>query len=177
MRKKIYGFTLAELLVVVAIVGILIAISIPIFTVQKKKAIIAVNKANIRSARAAAAAMLYGSDESLERYENQSRTGYRYYIYDTEKGEILWEAEGENTKITYNKKGEQKRVNDVGQDYRKIALNDEKCPQIIVFVGNPDARADAKGTAPIQTAPFYEGNKVGGTNQNPFGPLPGWGAK
>ena len=33
------------------------------------------------------------------------------------------------------------------------------------------------GSAPLQTAPFYEGNEVGGTSQNPFGPKPGFGAK
>lgn len=175
MRKKNAGFTLAELLIVVAIVGILVAISIPMFTAQRKKAIIAVNKANIRSARAAAAAMLYESDESLDEFENQSRTGYRYYIYDVDKGKIVSKAVGENVSIEYNDKGDKKQVNQLGQDYRKIAEEcKEKCSKILVFVGNPDAREDAKGTSPIQTAPFYNGNKVGGTANNPFGPKPGW---
>ena len=43
------GFTLAELLIVVAIIGILVAISIPVFTSQLKKAKDATNKANARS--------------------------------------------------------------------------------------------------------------------------------
>lgn len=38
VRGNKKGFTLAELLVVVAIVGILVAISIPVFTAQLSKA-------------------------------------------------------------------------------------------------------------------------------------------
>ena len=37
-EKEKRGFTLAELLVVVAIIGVLVAISIPIFTTQLEKA-------------------------------------------------------------------------------------------------------------------------------------------
>ena len=44
------GFTLAELLIVVAIIGVLVAISIPIFTKQLEKSKEAVAVANIRSA-------------------------------------------------------------------------------------------------------------------------------
>ena len=52
LNKK--GFTLAELLVVVAIIGVLVAISIPIFTTQLAKARKGTNQANVRSAKAAA---------------------------------------------------------------------------------------------------------------------------
>ena len=47
LNKK--GFTLAELLVVVAIIGVLVAISIPIFTSQLEKAREATDQANIRA--------------------------------------------------------------------------------------------------------------------------------
>lgn len=46
------GFTMAELLIVVAIVGVLVAISIPIFTSQLEKAREAVDEANLRNAYA-----------------------------------------------------------------------------------------------------------------------------
>lgn len=47
-RKK--GFTLAELLIVVAIIGVLVAVSVPVFTAQRRKAVDAVNKANLPGA-------------------------------------------------------------------------------------------------------------------------------
>ena len=56
MKKNKKGFTLAELLIVVAIIAVLVAISIPIFTAQLKKARLATNKANARSALSAAMA-------------------------------------------------------------------------------------------------------------------------
>lgn len=49
-RRNTRGFTLTELLVVVAIVGVLVAISIPIFSKQVEKARDAASVANLRSA-------------------------------------------------------------------------------------------------------------------------------
>ena len=177
MKKNQHGFTLAELLVVIAIVGILAAISIPIFTAQRKKAVIAANQANVRAAKAAAVAMLYGSKASLERYENQPQKQYRYYRYNVKEGKIVCQAEGENAHIEYAQGSGTKKVNDLGQEYRKTAMEAKTpCTDILVYIGNPAANPYAN-TSPLQTAPFYEGNEVGGTSQNPFGPKPGFGAK
>ena len=46
------GFTLAELLIVVAIIAVLVAIAIPVFTSQLEKSREATDKANLRSAYA-----------------------------------------------------------------------------------------------------------------------------
>ena len=46
------GFTLAELLIVVAIIAVLVAIAIPVFTSQLEKSREAVDAANIRAAYA-----------------------------------------------------------------------------------------------------------------------------
>ena len=54
LRKNEKGFTLAELLIVVAIIGVLVAISIPIFTSQLEKSRDAVTLSNIRAAYAQA---------------------------------------------------------------------------------------------------------------------------
>ena len=48
------GFTLIELMIVVAIIGVLVAVSIPIFTSQLEKARDATSVANLRSAYAEA---------------------------------------------------------------------------------------------------------------------------
>jgi len=55
--KNKKGFTLAELLIVVAIVAVLVAISIPVFTSKLEKAREATDVANMRAAKAAAVAM------------------------------------------------------------------------------------------------------------------------
>ncbi len=62
LNKK--GFTLAELLVVVAIIGVLVAISIPIFTAQLEKAREATDMANIRAAYAEIAAEALTDDKN-----------------------------------------------------------------------------------------------------------------
>lgn len=48
-RNNKKGFTLAELLIVVAIIAVLVAIAIPVFGSQLEKAKIATDKANVRA--------------------------------------------------------------------------------------------------------------------------------
>ena len=66
LNKK--GFTLAELLIVVAIIAVLVAIAIPIFTAQLEKAREATDAANIRAAYAEVVAnKVSGSSEGLSK--------------------------------------------------------------------------------------------------------------
>lgn len=67
MKKTLHnkkGFTLAELLIVVAIIAVLVAIAIPIFTAQLEKSRDAVTLSNVRAAYAEAqSAYLTGSGD------------------------------------------------------------------------------------------------------------------
>ena len=76
LRNK-KGFTLAELLVVVAIIAVLVAIAIPIFTTQLEKAREAVDLANIRAAYAECASEVLTND--------QVETGYCKKVEITQK--------------------------------------------------------------------------------------------
>lgn len=77
MTKKLNnkkGFTLAELLVVVAIIAVLVAVSIPIFSAQTKKANLATNQANARAAKAAAVTSAL-SGETATAFKYDIKTG------------------------------------------------------------------------------------------------------
>jgi prepilin-type N-terminal cleavage/methylation domain-containing protein len=82
-RKDKKGFTLAELLVVVAIIGVLVAISIPIFSNQIRKARFATNLPNARSAKAA----VFTSYLDGNQPEN-------LWVYDIKTGTVIKPAYG-----------------------------------------------------------------------------------
>ncbi len=77
--KKTAGFTLVEMLIVVAIIAILIAISIPMVSKSLEKAKRATDAANERSAKAAAL-ILYMTDEKFD--------ATKTYYYNAVKGEL-----------------------------------------------------------------------------------------
>ena len=74
-KKNKKGFTLAELLIVVAIIAVLVAISIPIFSSQLEKSRDAVSVSNMRAAYAQAqAAWLTGSGDGTGTDGNTNAT-------------------------------------------------------------------------------------------------------
>ena len=64
MKKNNKGFTLMELLIVIAIIVVLVAIAIPVFNAQLEKAREATDMANIRAAYAEVSADLIMNDEA-----------------------------------------------------------------------------------------------------------------
>ena len=80
MKKNNKGFTLAELLIVVAIIAVLVAVSIPMFTSQLEKAKTSTDEANERAGKAAAVAAYLSSTDS---------TPATVYYYDASTGQAL----------------------------------------------------------------------------------------
>lgn len=74
--KKNGGFTLIEMLIVVAIIAILVAVSIPMVNASLKKAKDATDAANVRAAKAAA----------IAEYLLNGGTGTVTYCYDASTG-------------------------------------------------------------------------------------------
>lgn len=87
MCKK-RGFTVAELLIVVAIIGVLVSVSIPVFTDHIKKARLATNQANARAAYAAAMAWY------MENYNTDEQTYKDVGTYDVATGKFIPGYEG-----------------------------------------------------------------------------------
>lgn len=107
MRRKLQaklnskkGFTLVELLIVVAIIAILVAVSIPMVTGSLDKARQATDDANVRAAKGAAM-VEYLTGEELSDLETADVS----YYYDAEEGKVYKTDEVGNHDFTgYNQK-------------------------------------------------------------------------
>lgn len=92
MKKNRNGFTLAELLIVVAIIAVLVAISIPIFTSQLEKSREATDLANVRSAYARVMTAEQTTDQSSVSYRN----GTYYLDVDLKQKKADWQTSNVN---------------------------------------------------------------------------------
>jgi len=113
LNKK--GFTLMEMLIVVAIIVILVAISIPTFSSSLESAKVATDAANLRSAKAAALMSVTNGttpaatdyyDFVTGKFEDGSGTGVvrttgecsahssAWIAYDASNNKVFWTADG-----------------------------------------------------------------------------------
>ena len=99
MKNKRNGFTLAELLIVVAIIGVLVAVSIPVFSQQLEKSREATDLANVRAkyaeimAEAMGATTPYPISESVDL--KQKQTDWQAYDPVTIGGITHYKREGD----------------------------------------------------------------------------------
>lgn len=91
------GFTLAELLIVVAIIAVLVAIAIPVFTTQLEKSREATDIANVRSAYAAMIAdyITTGNDQSMTVTAKQAQVGWQ-----GQSGVLMTQIDGKEGSIS-----------------------------------------------------------------------------
>lgn len=100
LRKNEKGFTLAELLIVVAIIGVLVAISIPIFTAQLEKARDAVSVANLRTAYAEAQTLVLtgnnGEESDKAKLTIDTTSTDAYYSVAVKDVDLVGTKDGDN---------------------------------------------------------------------------------
>jgi prepilin-type N-terminal cleavage/methylation domain-containing protein len=140
-KRRNLGFTLAELLIVVAIIAVLVGVSIPIFTAQTKKAKIATVRSNIRSAKAAAYNLYL-----TEGFTNASDE-HGYYMYDIKTGKA---------ELFYSGKKWIDAITDTGYQKYSDTNNAEEIefPYIFVYVKEKNV-GEEDGKAVIQSCPSY----------------------
>ena len=95
------GFTLAELLIVVAIIAVLVAIAIPVFNAQLEKSRESVDIANVRSAYAEVVAdyLANGTGTSATVAAKQTEDGWK-----GQTGTLAVQINGVESTITYSAK-------------------------------------------------------------------------
>ena len=117
------GFTLAELLIVVAIIAVLVAVAIPVFTAQLEKSREATDIANMRSAYAYASAALL--DDSYK-----EDPWYHYTNGDIEYSCASFDAET-GTAVSDNS------ISGTGKATKPGLQGDYNLPDGIVYMGHP----------------------------------------
>ncbi len=90
MKKNNKGFTLAELLIVVAIIAVLVAIAIPVFTTRLEQSRETTDIANLRSAYAAAQVAALSGGEDGKKMKDATA-----YYYDPNNNIGLKEGSGQ----------------------------------------------------------------------------------
>ncbi len=94
------GFTLAELLIVVAIIAVLTAIAIPVFTTQLEKSREATDISNVRSAYAEAMAE-YMANGASGKYSATAQARQMKPGWEGESGAVVCRVNGTESRLAY----------------------------------------------------------------------------
>ena len=107
--KNTKGFTLMEMLIVVAIIAVLVAIAIPTFTTSLNKARVATDQANIRSGYASVMAEVLTNQITTEDTTNKGQAVSKVYtlaVDGTIKGDGITNDAAEYSTLGQPKTGE-----------------------------------------------------------------------
>ena len=129
-RDNEKGFTLAELLIVVAIIAVLVAISIPIFVSQLRKARLATNQANARAGYASAVAAQFDSDVT------DDSCSYTYDVSTAVATKDIKPATSDGDTETFQARDIASWTVDTVWVDDGIALGDQVAPQWSIIFGN-----------------------------------------
>ncbi len=152
MKRNNKGFTLAELLIVVAIIGILVAISIPIFNKQIEKSREAYDIYTMRQAASLAVECYYNGGDYSDKFADASAAacGFKWWkndgkdaanaagVYNPETGKFSPITSTEASGFVYGKgtktDGGTSFMWDVGNDSRKAYVPDKDYRNAVVMV-------------------------------------------
>lgn len=116
------GFTLAELLIVVAIIGVLVAISIPVFNGKLEAARESTDIANMRAAKAVL----------VTKYLNGENLNDDGYYYDAQKGTL------ETTKANIKPYGKGTEVDGGSEGFESYTFETKAKDEVLWLKGSVD---------------------------------------
>lgn len=101
-KRNQKGFTLAELLIVVAIIAVLVAIAIPVFTAQLEKSREATDMSNVRSAYAEVVAEYLTTNAAASATVSAKQQQPNWQ--NTENGKLATRVNGTESGVTFSAK-------------------------------------------------------------------------
>lgn len=102
LKKNNKGFTLAELLIVVAIIAVLVAIAVPVFNTQLEKSREATDMSNVRAAYAEVVTEYLSSGANAAKYASVTAKQVQNSWQNTENGKLWTRINGQEHSISFD---------------------------------------------------------------------------